>query len=325
MTVNKPLFLSGVIIVDKPEGITSFRVVSLIRKLTGVKKVGHCGTLDPFATGVLPVCVGNATRVIRYMEKYDKVYRCTVSFGQFSDTQDKDGTLFGGRKPSEAEIQMMLANDFHELRNLFDGLVGKRSQIPPAYSAIKIAGRPAYDYARKGIEIELKPRNIEIFSCIIHSISVKEQLEVDFSVHCSKGTYIRTLCHELGEKTGFGAYAKSLRRTQCGAFDLSMAHSPSELEEAFKAGEIVKILLPDIECVKSLPVLTVNQDEASQIRLGRKLPLTNFTGRVATEKVNGEEDTTRYRAMLEDRLIAVVYPDNATDNGVLRIERMLDT
>lgn len=325
MTVSKPLFLSGVIIVDKPEGITSFRVVSFIRKLTGVKKVGHCGTLDPFATGVLPVCVGSSTRVIRYMEKYDKEYRCTVRFGQFSDTQDKDGTYFGGRKPSEAEIQTMLANDFHELRNLFGGLVGKRLQTPPAYSAIKIAGRPAYDYARKGIEIELEPRNVEIFSCIIHSISVEEQLEVDFSVHCSKGTYIRALCHELGEKTGFGAFAKSLRRTKCGNFDLSLAHSLEELEEAFKAGDLSRVMLPDIECVKSLPILTVNQDEASQIRLGKKLPLANFIGRIVTDKADLKNDTTRYRAMLGDRLIAVVYPDNVADNGVLRIERMLDT
>jgi tRNA pseudouridine55 synthase len=324
MTVNKPSSLSGVIIVDKPEGITSFRVVSIIRRLTGVKKVGHCGTLDPFATGVLPVCVGNATRVIRYMEKYDKVYRCTARFGQFSETQDKDGTLFGGHKPTESEAQKMRATDFLELRRLFDGLVGKRSQIPPAYSAIKIAGRPAYDYARKGIEVELAPRNVEIFSCIIHSITVEEELEVDFSVHCSKGTYIRSLCHELGEKTGFGAYAKSLRRTKCGDFDLSKAHSLEELEEASKAGALFAMMLPDIECVKSLPVLTVTQDEASQIRLGKKLPLGFFYGRIAAENVDGDNSTTRYRAMLGDRLIAVVYPDNVEDNGVLRIERMLD-
>jgi len=322
--VSAPSSLSGVIVVDKPEGITSFRVVSIIRRLTGVKKVGHCGTLDPFATGVLPVCVGTATRVIRYMEKYDKVYRCTARFGQFSETQDKDGTLFGGRKPTDLEIQEMRSTDFRELRCLFDELVGKRSQIPPAYSAIKIAGRPAYDYARKGIEIELAPRNVEIFSCIIHGITVTEELEVDFSVHCSKGTYIRSLCHELGEKTGFGAYAIKLRRTKCGDFDLASAHSLEKLEEASKTGELFKMMLPDIECVKSLPVLEVTQEEAGKIRLGKKLPLVEFDGRIATDNADEEITATRYRAMLGERLIAVVYPDNVADNGVLRIERMLD-
>ena len=322
--MGAPSSLSGVIVVDKPEGITSFRVVSIIRRLTGVKKVGHCGTLDPFATGVLPVCVGSATRVIRYMEKYDKVYRCTARFGKFSETQDKDGTLFGGRKPTDSEKQEMHSTDFRELRRLFDGLVGKRSQIPPAYSAIKIAGRPAYDYARKGIEVELAPRNIEIFSCTIHSINFEEELEVDFSVHCSKGTYIRSLCHELGEKTGFGAYATNLRRTQCGDFDLASAYSLEELEEASKAGELNKMMLPDIECVKSLPVLAVTQVEAGKIRLGKKLPLIDFDGRIAASNADGTMDATRYRAMLGDRLIAVVYPEYVEDNGVLRIERMLD-
>jgi tRNA pseudouridine55 synthase len=258
------------------------------------------------------------------MEKYDKVYRCTARFGCFSETQDKDGTLFGGRKPTESEVQEMRSTDFRELRSLFDGLVGKRSQTPPAYSAIKIMGRPAYDYARKGIEIELAPRNVEIFSCIIHSITVEEELEVDFSVHCSKGTYIRSLCHEMGEKTGFGAYAKSLRRTKCGAFDLASAYSLEELEEASKLGTLFTKLLPDIECVKSLPVLEVTQYEASQIRLGKKLPLSDFDGRIAAESAGEEIHATRYRAMLGDRLIAVVYPDHVADNGVLRIERMLD-
>ena len=324
MTVETKSSLSGVIVVDKPAGITSFRVVSIIRKLTGVKKVGHCGTLDPFATGVLPVCVGNATRVIRYMEKYDKVYRCTARFGQFSETQDKDGLLYGGRKPTESEMQEMRSTDFRELRLLMDGLVGKRLQTPPAYSAIKIAGRPAYDYARKGIEIELAPRNVEIFSCSIHSITAEEELEVDFSVHCSKGTYIRSLCHELGEKTGYGAYAKSLRRTKCGDFDLDAAHSLLELEEASNSGQLIKMMLPDIECVKSLPVLLITQAEASHIRLGKKLPLCDFGGRIPLENVDDGVKTERYRAMLGDRLIAVVYPDNVVDNGVLRIERMLD-
>lgn len=324
MKLDAPGSLSGVVVVDKPEGITSFRVVSMIRRLTGVKKVGHCGTLDPFATGVLPVCVGSATRVIRYMDKYEKEYRCTVRFGQFSETQDKEGTLFGGRKPTDSEFEEMRSDDFSQLRLLFEGLVGKRLQTPPAYSAVKIAGRPAYDYARKGIEVELAPRAVEIFSCIIHGIRTDEELEVDFSVHCSKGTYIRSLCHELGEKTGFGAYAVSLRRTKCGEFDLNMAHSLTELEEAAKSGLLPEMMLPDTECVKSLPVLSVTADEAGRIRLGKKQPLISFGDRIIPEKPDDGNNTTRYRAMLGNRLIAVVYPDFLEDNGILRIERMLD-
>src|SRR5664280_2365060 len=142
---------SGIINVNKPVGLTSFQVVGRIRKLLGVKKVGHCGTLDPFASGVLPVCVGKATRVVRYMDGYDKTYRCTAHFGASTDTQDREGKVTGGRMPQEDELERMKADDFAALRKLFSELDGDKDQMPPMYSAIKMAGRPLYEYARQGI------------------------------------------------------------------------------------------------------------------------------------------------------------------------------
>ncbi len=326
---------SGLIIADKPEGMSSFSVVSMVRRLTGVKKVGHSGTLDPFATGVLPICIGRSTRLIRYLGNDSKEYRCTVRFGSFSETQDSEGTLYGGRRPDKRELESMRGDDFASLRKLFDALPGIVEQTPPAYSAVKVNGRKAYEYARKGIPVELKPRKVRIFDCKILNISSEAELEVEFLISCSKGTYIRAICEDLGKKSGFGAYAIQLRRTRCGAFGLDDAHSPEEIKQAFLTGHFNDLFTPEEICVRHLPAIALTEEEVEHLRNGRLLPLSEFSGRMAGSKISNDENTEleaseeghdvpRFRAIFENRLIAIVYPSEVDDNNVLRIERMLD-
>ncbi|MBN1891856.1 MAG: tRNA pseudouridine(55) synthase TruB [Clostridiales bacterium] len=309
---------------NKPVGLTSFRVVSLVRKLTGVKKVGHTGTLDPFATGVLPICVGKATRLIRYLENDDKEYRCTIRFGSFSDTQDSEGVLYGGRRPNPEELEAMRNDDYRNLRKRFEELQGSLVQTPPIYSAVKVNGKKAYEYARKGIPIELKPRTVQIYSCRVLNISSEPELEAEFVIHCSKGTYIRAICEELGKKSGFGAYALQLRRTRSGAFGIDDAYLPEEAEQAYKDGNLESLFISEEICVRHLPAVEITEEEAEHIRNGRLLPLSDFSGRIdGVGKETGQE-APRLRAMRNEKLIAIVYPSYTEGHGILRIERMLD-
>ncbi len=316
--------LSGLILADKPEGITSFRMDSLVRRFSGVKKVGHVGTLDPFATGLLPICVGSSTRLIRYMDDYDKTYECKTVFGAFSDTQDRTGTFYGGRTPTDDEMVVMQDNNFSAIRSFFDDLVGDRLQHPPQYSAIKISGRPAYSYARKGLEVDIKPRRISIFSTEVLSIEVQPIFSVVFRVRCSKGTYIRSICQELGEFTGYGAYASSLRRTTCGALRIEDAVTLDKLEELSRQDQFSKAFLSDLLCVEHLPQIEVGVDETNAIRQGKKLPLQLFEERLISAWPSYDE-STRYRAMSEGKLVAVVYPRVSEEERILKIERMLYT
>lgn len=314
---------SGIIIVNKPIGLTSFQVVARIRKLLGVKKVGHCGTLDPFASGVLPVCVGKATRVVRYMDGYDKTYRCTVNFGAFTDTQDREGQVIGGRLPTPEETEQMQSDDFSSLRNLFAGLDGEMEQLPPMYSAIKMGGRPLYEYARQGITLERKTRNIFVKNCEVHRISAADTLSADFSLTVSKGTYIRTICDELGRKSGFGAYADALSRTRCGPFLIESAFSLEEIEKLCSEGRVSDFLLPEDLAVAHLPQIQVSEEEAKHIRLGQQMPLEVFADRMILPDQNDTEERPHYCAYCQGHLLAIVLPDEKEGRMILRIERML--
>lgn len=322
MTENR--LVSGLILADKPEGISSFRLDSLIRRFSGVKKAGHVGTLDPFATGLLPICVGASTRLIRYMDDYDKTYECEAIFGAFSDTQDRTGKLFGGRTPTEAELNEMRQDNYLLIRSFFDRLVGEQFQQPPQFSAIKIAGKPAYSYARQGLNVDIKPRRIEIYSSEVMSISCEPSLSVVFRVRCSKGTYIRTICQDLGEYTGFGAYASSLRRVACGGLRVSDSLTLEKLEALSQEGQFAKAFVSDLVCVEHLPAIELTADEMHNIRQGKKLPLHLFEDRLPYGSMSNEE-IARHRAMFEGTLIAVVYPRVSEEEQILKIERMLYT
>lgn len=301
---------SGIVLLDKKPGITSMASDNFIKKMTGTKKVGHSGTLDPFATGLLPVFVGDALKVMRYTDDYDKAYRCEACFGRSTDTQDKDGEVTGGRMPSEDEISKMREDDFRVIRDAFSSLEKITEQIPPKFSAKKIGGRKAYELARAGEEVGLKPHKVRIYKIEIIDINVKEDgIYVLFDTECSKGTYIRSLCDDAGRITGFGAHAVSLRRTGCGPFSVEDAFTEDEISKMAGEGDF-SFLRGRTEALSMMERMELSSSEASDVRLGRK--------------INAHEDALEgvlYAAFHEGELTAVLK----RDGDIMRIDRMLKT
>ena len=200
--------MDGIYIVNKPKGITSFDVVAKMRRICDTKKVGHAGTLDPDAVGVLPICVGRATKVIEYLMEEDKAYHVELMLGMATDTQDSSGSVLY-EKPVTASIT--------EIEETIKSFVGESMQIPPMYSAIRVNGKRLYELARKGLEVERNPRAITISQIDISSINKKDdKVIVLFDVDCSKGTYVRTLCNDIGERLNCGGHMTSLTRTRSG-------------------------------------------------------------------------------------------------------------
>lgn len=215
--------MNGVIVVDKAKGNTSFDEIRKIRKEYTIKKVGHTGTLDPMATGVLTILVGEATKLSDYLMNHDKEYVATLSLGEKRDTGDSEGKIIETKKVPDLSEK--------NVKETLKSFEGKISQIPPKYSAIKVNGKKLYEYARSGEKIEIKPRKVNIFE--INLIEIKEN-SITFKVHCSKGTYIRTLCEDIAEKLGTVGYMSSLRRTRVGNFTLDDVGKIISIEETLK-------------------------------------------------------------------------------------------
>lgn len=208
------------LVIDKPPGVTSHDVVAVVRAVTGHKKVGHTGTLDPFATGVLPLALGGATRLIQYLDEDRKVYDAVVRLGSATDTGDPTGTVVG-----EAPIPPLHRKDVLAVLATF---VGQRMQTPPRYSAVKVAGRPLYDYARKGVEVEVKSRPVRIDAMELVSL---DEVRLRVIIHCSRGTYARVLAEEIGVALGTLGHLEELRRLGSGPFHIDNALSFSRLSE----------------------------------------------------------------------------------------------
>ena len=222
--------MNGVIVVDKEKGKTSFDEIRKIRKEFNIKKVGHIGTLDPMATGVLPILVGEATKLSDYLMEHDKEYVATLTLGEKRDTGDSEGRVVETKEiPNVNEI---------ELKNVLKSFKGEISQIPPIYSAIKVNGKKLYEYAREGKQVEIKPRIVTIYD--IKLIEIKEN-NITFKVHCSKGTYIRTLCEDIAKKLGTVGYMSSLRRTRVGNFTLEDVGRIISIEEVLKSKQEYKL------------------------------------------------------------------------------------
>ena len=303
------------ILVDKPEGWTSFKTDRFVGKLLGTRKVGHLGTLDPFATGLLPVFVGKGLKYLRFCEGFDKGYSCKCIFGATTDTMDKTGEFTSENYPSSEALDQLEKSDYKLIRDAFAKVKNTKEQLPPAYSAKKIDGVKAYELARKGEMPDLKPAKIDIYSLDITNIEKREKgLAADFDCLCSKGTYIRTICSDLGEITGFGAYAESLRRTVNGQFNVKDAYTPEELEKMTSAGDF-SFVRDASETISFLPEIKLDPKQTKDIKFGRKIAFP------IDVVLNGDE-RIYYRATSEDKLIAVVFP--AIENGVLtmRIERL---
>ena len=224
--------MDGIIIINKSKGCTSHDVVNKVKRILKTK-VGHTGTLDPNATGVLPILVGQGTKLSYYLIEHDKEYICTLKLGQKRDTADSEGSVIEEKEVTENCLKEDNVN------NILRMFLGVQSQIPPMYSAIKVKGKKLYEYARKGEDIEIKPRKIEIYNIELISIN-KEEKEICFKVKCSKGTYIRSLCEDIAEKLETVGYMKELERTVVGKFNIQNSINVEEFEENKENEEFIK-------------------------------------------------------------------------------------
>lgn len=245
--------MNGFLVVDKPQGVTSFDVVRTVRRALKVRRVGHCGTLDPMATGVLPIAIGEATRLVEFVMDGEKVYRGTLKLGETTDTQDAEGTIL-----SCSPIDGI---DRVQIEGAIATLIGPIQQLPPMYSALKRDGVPLYELARKGVEVERALRSIEIYRFELCSVDLPF---VTFEVTCSKGTYVRTLAHDLGARLGCGAHLTALRRLKSGAFSEGEA---IPLDRLRCEPEIVQ-LLPVSAALAALPVLALSADALLRLKNG---------------------------------------------------------
>ena len=252
--------ISGVLVVDKPVGMTSHDVVQAIRNGTGLRRAGHTGTLDPRASGVLVILVGPAVRLSEYVSASDKRYQAIIRLGGRTDTFDSDGKMTQANQPVN-----VTESQFEEVLKTF---IGEIEQTPPPYSAVKVQGRKAYEMARQGEDVELAPRKITV-----HHLEVLEWAppEVVIDVHCSSGTYVRSLANDLGEKLGCGAYLVGLRRTKSGRFSLRDAVPLRKLQESFHAGNWYQYLIPAAEALGDWPAIELSPDDVEGVRHGHRV------------------------------------------------------
>lgn len=264
---------NGILIVDKPEGWTSQDVVSKLRGVLHEKRVGHGGTLDPMATGVLPVFAGRATRAVEFFEHAEKAYEATLLLGTTTDTQDTTGTVLETRPVTVDEAAV---------RALLPRFTGVQQQLPPMYSAVKIGGKKLYELARAGKEIERKPREITVFSIeLLHFENNSARLRI----HCSKGTYIRTLCHDIGQALGCGGCMAALRRVQAGAYRLADAVT---LDEILAHPEPQTLLKPVDSLFSAYPRLTLTPAQEKCCRNGAAFTCKWSAGRCRVYSPSGE-------------------------------------
>ncbi len=256
----KELVISGILNVDKPQGWTSHDVVAKVRRLSGQKRVGHAGTLDPLARGVLLVCLGQATRVSEYLMRGRKVYRAAVHLGLSTDTYDAEGQVTA-RAP---EVNVTLP----QLEEALSAFVGRIEQTPPMYSALKHQGTPLYKLARQGKTVRRKPRPVEIYDIKLLDWSSPV---LTIEVACSPGTYIRSLAHDLGQRLGCGGHLASLTRLASGHFTLDEAVSLDTLSEAFAAGRWAGLIHPLDEALLDFEAITFDRQAERRIRLGQQV------------------------------------------------------
>lgn len=259
--------INGIINVYKERGFTSFDVVAKLRGILHERKIGHTGTLDPDATGVLPVCIGNATKVCDLLTDKDKVYRAVMHLGIATDTQDMTGTVLADREKEAAQLSEKT------VKNAIMQFVGDYDQIPPMYSALKVNGKKLCDLARAGVEVERKARPVTIFSIEIEQIHLPY---VTMQVHCSKGTYIRTLCADIGEVLGTGACMESLVRTRVSVFTLEEAHTLTQIEQMRDDGTLESLILPVDRVFAGRPKCKVLPEAFRFLQNGNRLRDANF-------------------------------------------------
>jgi len=285
-----PSLPSGLLLIDKPAGITSFEVVRRVRRVLKIRKVGHLGTLDPFATGLLPLCLGEATKLTPFLMEEPKTYRATLKLGEETDTQDLTGEIVtqSDQLPAAAEIYRVAGT-----------FVGELMQVPPMYSALHHQGERLYKLARRGETVAREPRKV-----VIHELEVQEVALplVTIRVSCSKGTYIRTLAADLGAALGCGAHLTALRRLAVGSFQLETALPLAALEEIARRQEIRGKIIPLADCLPRLRPLEVGPGEAQRLKQGQAVS--------SPENGLGEEEQVKVLAGGELIAVATVRRDS---------------
>ena len=283
--------------VDKPEGLTSHDVVNRVRRMAATRRVGHLGTLDPMATGVLPLLIGRATRLAQFFSAGEKKYDARIRFGWATDTYDRHGTPISepvAPRFSRADLEVALA-----------GFRGSFLQTPPPFSAKKVAGTPAYRLARKHIAVELRPVEVQVFTL--------ELLEFEgetgrVRVHCSAGTYLRSIAHEVGERLGCGAFLEALRRTSSGEFTEADARTLEQLASLAEAGAFDQAIVPASQLLPQFPNATVDALTVTQIRQGKDFRLSPFVDRGGAKHVKAVSQEGDLIAIGEARLPHLYHP-----------------
>lgn len=276
--------MNALLILDKPQGLSSHSAVHRVRKITGEPRVGHAGTLDPMATGVLVILLGSAVRLSEYIVDHDKKYRATVKLGVETDTYDATGTVVATQNVQRSSTEIIAA-----LRSF----LGKQDQIPPAHSAIQIQGKRAYKLAREGVPLEMQPRAVEFYS--IENIEIEGEL-VSFDVHCSKGTYIRSLAHDLGAKLNTGGHLAALRRTASGDFKIAQALSLDQVAANMADKTIESFLLPMDLAAPQFDVVHLDMPQARAIRNGQFIACPQ---NLTTPLVRAYDERNEFFAILE--------------------------
>ena len=282
--------MHGIINVYKEKGFTSHDVVAKLRGIVGQKKIGHTGTLDPDATGVLPVCLGKATKLCDLLTDKDKIYEAVMLLGKTTDTQDITGEILEERSTESLTEE--------KVREEIESFIGDYDQIPPMYSALKVNGKKLYELAREGKVVERKARPVKILDIRIIEMDLPR---VRMEVSCSKGTYIRTLCHDIGEKLGCGGCMESLIRTRVSAFQIKDAKTLAEIEALKQEGMLEKILVPIDEMFLSYPKITVKDDWKAFAKNGNPLELKML------KEADGQNEENQVRLYDEAGKFIAIY------------------
>lgn len=290
--------MDGIINLNKPAGISSHQAVAGVRRLVPGVKVGHAGTLDPAATGVLPLCLGRATRVAEYLFELRKGYRAVINLGITTTTGDAEGTVVS-RSPLPHLNQA-------DIESLLQSLTGLQQQEIPKYAAAKYRGRPLYEYARRGEEVPVKQRAIRIYRLELLDFFPDGEPQITCEVDCSRGTYIRALAEEIGRRLGCGAHLQTLERLFVGPFNLETAFSPADLENAAAAGIFKELLLPMDQALLQFPALILPGSAINDLRAGRPVPWSRL-GQAKATPAPGPQPLRIYDAKREFKALARIH------------------
>jgi tRNA pseudouridine55 synthase len=266
--------LDGVIVVDKPEGWTSHDVVAKVRHIARTKRIGHLGTLDPIATGVLPLVIEKATRLAQFYTPSDKIYEGVVRFGWSTNTYDRAGEPAGEKREVRVDTEV--------LEELLERFRGEFLQTPPPVSAKKVDGKRAYDLARQAVAVELEPVKVSVYELTLLAV---DGAEARLRVHCSGGTYLRSIAHDLGQLLGCGAHLRELRRTASAEFEIGQARTVAQLESLAAGDRLVEAMVPAGKMLPGMPCVYVDDVMVALIRHGRNFPASPFRSDAAARHV----------------------------------------